>query len=317
MIIFKRVLSILAIILAVVFLIASLAGIAGTWIIHNRISMVVNNVFDVADRVLTASTAAIGEVISFEGEMRSGIDEIQTKVAGLGSNVADNPVLFQAIDELLDGKVSSSLNKIDQASTKLYTNLNQLQVALNALNSITFFSPQGGLIDEVNTFLNEFLAGVDQLNQDLQAFVQQVNAAKEQAVDTIVETINKPLDRIDSRLDQSQERLTGLNSQLTQLQTDLDNTRQDLLRLLTIAAVVMTFVLLWLAYSQVAVIQLHTIRYRNAGTGKDLPEQASVPAIASPEAVQPAGDSPDVPVVGTQADEQTAQQSQPGEPQPE
>jgi hypothetical protein len=313
--ILKRVLSVLAIILAVIFLIASIAGIAGAWIVHNRLSVMVNNVFDVTDRVLIASNTAINEVVSFEGELRSGINEIQTKVAGLGSNVAENPVLFQAIDDLLDGKISSGLQKLDQVTTQLYANLTQLQVALNALNSIAFFSPQGGLIDEVSTFLNDFLASAEQLNQDVQAFVDQINAAKEQAVDTIVQTVSQPLEQIDNRLAQSQERLTGLSNQLTQVQTDLDNTRQNLLRLLTIAAIVMTFVLLWFAFSQYAVIQLALQSYRAAGSPAVLPPAA--PQAQRPDAVESQAAGPVEPVAsgsdapGLSVEEKNTQASPP------
>src|SRR5512138_3539693 len=101
----KRFLALTAIFFSILFLLLTLGGIVGVWMLRWQANRIVNGLFAAADASIASTSAKIDEMITRRQELRSGLDELSNEIEKLGSKVNEAPVVFMAIDELMNGRL--------------------------------------------------------------------------------------------------------------------------------------------------------------------------------------------------------------------
>ncbi len=277
----KRFSALAAVILSILFLLVSLGGIVGVWMLRGQANQMVNGLFDSANRTVTSTSAKIDEMIVRRQEMRSGLDELSNEIEKLGSKVKDAPVVFMAIDQLMSGKLSSAFQKLDQSGRQLYGELARLDAAVAALNSTVMFRSRDGALDDLSATLTGLLDDFQQLDQDFQALQTRLRERKADTVQTLVASGQSLLDPMYARLIRSETRLTNLSGKLDDLQARLEATRTGILGAINWVTVILTAVLAWLAVSQVLATRYAWNVYRAASDqrkDKENDEAALIPA---------------------------------------
>ncbi len=247
----KRFSALAAVVLSILFLLVSLGGIVGVWMLRTQANQMVNGLFDSANGTVTSTSAKIDEMIVRRQEMRSGLDELSNEIEKLGSKVNDVPVVFMAIDHLMNGKLFSALQKLDQSGRQLYGDLARLDAAVAALNSTVMFRSQDGALDDLSTTLTGLLDDFQQMDQDFQALETRLRDRKADTVQTLVASGQSLLDPMYARLTRSETRLTNLSGKLDDLQARLETTRAAILSTINLVTGILIAVLAWLAVSQV------------------------------------------------------------------
>jgi hypothetical protein len=247
----KKALWLLAVVLSIVFLLLGLAGIAGVWVGRSYAQGFVNDVFNAADEARAESSARVAEVIAHRQELQAGLDELSAEIDNAARQLTDAPVVFMAIDRLLDGKVEPALKQLDQAGRQVYADLAGLNAAVKTLNNISLFSNRQDALDQIGAVLDRLLGDLERLDSDFQALAVTLRERKAETIQTVIAPSQTLIAQLDAEVGESQVRWQELESALDQLQLELDATRANLLRLLTLLAIVLTAVLLWLVISQV------------------------------------------------------------------
>lgn len=247
----KRFSALAAVVLSILFLLVSLGGIIGVWMLRSQAYRIVNGLFDAADAPVASTSAKIDEMIVRRQELRSGLDELSNEIEKLGSKVNDTPVVFMAIDQLMEAKLSSALQKLDQSGRQLYGELARLDAAVIALNSTVMFRNRDGALDNLSTTLTGLLDDFQQMDQDFQVLETKLRERKADTVQTVVASAQSSLDPMYARLTRSEARLTNLLGKLNDLQARLEAARAGILGTINLITVILIAVLAWLAVSQV------------------------------------------------------------------
>ena len=119
----KRFLWLVAIILSITFIILSLAGIAGLWVARSYAYGVVNDVFDGAEQARADASIQVKEVVAQRQALQDGLTELSLEIDRISGKLESTPVVFLALDDLLDGKLVPAITKLDQAGRQIYADL--------------------------------------------------------------------------------------------------------------------------------------------------------------------------------------------------
>jgi hypothetical protein len=133
----------------------------------------------------------------------------------------------------------------------------------NVANAVTLVSSLPGMadraprlvaLDESFDRLEALSADSAQLRSTLGALVSSQTAGV--APETVT-AINRLTERIDSRLGQVQIQVQGVRSDIDALQVRLEKRKSSLLLFFNLVAVLSTFMLAWVIYTQVIVLRHH------------------------------------------------------------
>lgn len=245
----KRILWMVAVVLSVVFLALSLAGIAGVWVARSYANELVTDVFDGAEKARAGASAQVKEIVAQRQAFQNGLSELSQEIERISGELETTPVVFMALDELLDGKLAPALTKLHQAGRQIHADLAGLDAAVTALNNISIFS-QPDALDEVDVFLDRLLADLDKLNSDFRALELVLRERKSETLEAIFGPSFNLIDQLDAEIEDSETRWRDLDATLGELQVVIVETRADLIRQLTWLAIALTATLFWLATSQ-------------------------------------------------------------------
>src|SRR5512139_2495052 len=234
----KRFSALAAVILSILFLLVSLGGIVGVWMLRGQANRIVNGLFAAADASVASTSAKIDEMITGRQELRSGLDELSSEIEKLGSKVNETPVVFIAIDELMSGKLSSALQRLDQSGRKLYGELTRLDAAATTLNSTFLFRSRDGALDDLSTTLTGLLEDFQQMDQDIQRLETNLGERKADRVQTLVESAQSTLDPMYARITRSETRLTNFRGKLDNLQARLETARTGVLGTINLITII-------------------------------------------------------------------------------
>ena len=278
----KRFSALAAVALSILFLLVSLGGIVGVWLLRGQANRIVNSLFTAADASVASTSAKIDEMITRRQELRSGLDELSNEIEKLGSKVNQTPVVFMAIDELMNGKLSSALQKLDQSGRRLYGELARLEAAATTLNSTFLFRSQDGALDDLSATLTGLLDDLQQMDQDFQELETRLRERKADSVQTLVESAQSSLDPMYARLTRSETRLTNFRGKLDNLQARLETARMGIVGTINLVTIILTAVLAWLAVSQVLAARYAWEVYRSKSRPADHNE-ATFDSVPQPD----------------------------------
>ena len=281
----KRFSALAAVALSILFLLVSLGGIVGVWLLRGQANRIVNSLFTAADASVASTSAKIDEMITRRQELRSGLDELSNEIEKLGSKVNQAPVVFMAIDELMNGKLSSALQKLDQSGRRLYGELARLEAAATTLNSTFLFRSQDGALDDLSATLTGLLDDLQQMDQDFQELETRLRERKADSVQTLVESAQSSLDPMYARLTRSETRLTNFRGKLDNLQARLETARMGIVGTINLVTIILTAVLAWLAVSQVLAARYAWAVFRSKSNPDDHqePNEATFDSIPQPD----------------------------------
>ena len=160
----KKALWLIAVVLSIVFLLLGLAGIVGVWVGRSYAQGFVNDVFDAADQARAESSATVAEVIAHRQELQAGLDELSAEIDSAARHLEEAPVVFMAIDRLLDGRLEPALRQLDEAGRRVYADLAGLNAAVKTLNNISLFRNRQDALDQFGAVLDRLLGDLERLD---------------------------------------------------------------------------------------------------------------------------------------------------------
>ena len=248
----KRILAIIVMIISVLMLVLSLAGIIGAWIVRPQITTSLEEVAARAETRVNNAKQGLDQLDTGLSDAGNQIAEMEQNLQSFGSDLEQNKPLITKVTDGLESKLGSFLETAGEIVTTILEAITALNSTVETLNAIPFVSIPLPEFERIETLSQGFEDTQTQV-QDLRATIDQQQS---EIIQGTVSIVSEPLSRINSRLDALQTRVSGYSEQLAAIQAGLSEFKTSIGRWLTYAAVLVTFIMLWLALSQVGLLVL-------------------------------------------------------------
>jgi gas vesicle protein len=302
----KMIGRVLVLVVAVLVIVLSLAGIIGAWWVNSVASDITLKVFSVVQGGVEVVDTAVGRVDDLVQTARSEVQQAGETVTTIASNLQENHPILTALSERVETRLGPGIDKVQEALAPVHDALVTVSGAVSFANSIPFVQERApGLeqMDKTFTRLSALSADVQQLRTTLR---EATTAGADKLTQTAATALTDLTSRIDAGLADIQSSVQALQSDITALQGRLQERQSRLLLTYNLAALAVTALFIWMIYSQVIVVRYHWSRSKRAAAKpvSTTPGAATASAetVAPPPAVVPAQSNDKVqPEIGSDA----------------
>jgi len=271
----------LLILIAVLFILLSIAGIGGVWYVNRVATDVTLKVFSVVESGVSISDSGVNQALVKVKDSRSEIMQTQEDIDTLGQSLKENHPALTALGQRLDNRLAPSVEKIRSVLEPVRDGLMAVDSVLTVANSIPYFQEKApGLQDA-----QDALDNVSSLSADITQLRTTIRAAAEGKADALTDETTTLLlnitKRIDDRLAQTQGNLEQVQNKINALQEEIARKKARLLFIYNMTAALFSLLFLWLIYSQVVVISVQVQKLRGGS------QQDSAVALPPPDDVPP------------------------------
>jgi len=294
--ILKQIGRFLAIVIAILVIVLSAAGIYGAWWAQNAATDVTVKVFTVFDTAVGVAEAGVSRANTLVQSGRADVQQIETTITTVGANLEENSPVLTALSGRISSRLAPTVNQIRDFLAPAVNALRTIRNLVDIVNAIPFLREKPPGVDRLDAAFNrldETVADVQQINDTLR---ESVVDGKNQLTGEAVTTLTSLTTRVDDRLAEVQASAEETQAELTALQSDLQATKSRLLRIYNLTALALTLFMLWVIYSQFVVIR-HQWQLLRAG-GK--PAVDAVPPAAVQPVIQSAPAAAEVALPATQ-----------------
>jgi chromosome segregation ATPase len=248
----KRVLAIMVIVISVVVLVLSLAGIAGTWIVRGQLATGLEGIVTAAETRAEAVQQGLDRLGGTLTQAAGELAAVEQEVQGLGADLEQNQPLLTAISDRLGLQLSPLVDKareIVMTIRETVAAVNGIVEGINALPFVTRPVPEPEALNKLSQDVDTLVLEI----QDLRAAIDQ---RQSEIVRGAVSLITTPASQIGNTLKGTQTAVSGYSQEISRVQEGLSSLKSALGGWLVWGAVGLTLILLWLALSQGAMLVL-------------------------------------------------------------
>jgi hypothetical protein len=249
---FKRILAAIVMVISVLVLVLNLTGIVGTWIVRARLATQLVGIVTAAEARATTVKQGLDRLDTALTQARDQVAAVEQDVQAFGTDLEQNKPLLAAISD----KLGLELGPLFDSAREIMATVREAVAAVNstieAINAIPFVSVP---VPELET--------VKKLSQDVESFrteVQDLRTAIDQRRSDIIQgavsIITTPTSQIGSTIGEMQTTVSGYSQKIGAVQEGLSNLKSAIGRGLTWLAIILTLILLWIAFSQVGLFVL-------------------------------------------------------------
>ena len=244
----KRILAVAVMVLAVLMVLLFLAGIVGTWVANKAVTDAAVQVLTGVDTVLGRTEQALTRLDTGLGTARDRVTAFDESVAAAGENFAENPVILTAISEKLDLGIGPAVDEVGGSVQTIRETALAAQNVVQTLDALPFISIGGSVAEEGR--LQRLSDGVANLKEGIQAIRDGVREAKAGKSTAVVWALGKATSRLDAGLENIETTVSGYSAQVAALRVRVSELKLAVTFWLDVAAVVISLVLLWLIFAQ-------------------------------------------------------------------
>ncbi len=282
----KKIMRWLIILVAVLIMVVSIAGIVGTWYVHNTATEVTLRAFSIVDTAVGVVDAGAGRANDLVQRGRAEVQQVESTIVTVGGNIEANNPLLTALSNRINERLTPVVEQVRTVLAPVTGTIRAVRILVDFVNAIPFIRETPPAIDDLETALNrldETVADVRQINDTIRAAV---TGTADRLTNESVDTLTGLTTRVDSRLAETQASVEAVQAEIAALQTRLAAQRARLLLIYNLVAIALTFFMLWVIYSQFVVIGRQRQLLRG---GSQEAVEAAPPAapIAAPSTVPP------------------------------
>jgi hypothetical protein len=300
----KKIGRALIILIAVLVIVLSAAGIYGAWYANRTLTDVTLKVFTVVDTGVTIAQTGVTRVDSLVQDGRTEVQQAEQTIENVGANLQENSPVLNALNSRLETRLAPTVGQIQTTLAPVRESLATVANVVEIANSIPFVetkAPRMARLDEIFNQLGQLAADIKQLNDTLRASVVE---GKNQLTQEAVTTLTGITTRVDTGLGAVQTETQAALVEIQAFQEETQALKSRLLLYYNLTALALTLFLLWVVYSQIVLIRYQWAKFGKQGTDKptSAPEQVAVvaaPVVAAQEPTTAAA-LQDVPVVAAQ-----------------
>jgi hypothetical protein len=243
--VFAKIVSVIVMILSALLFIVMLAGIYGAWWGRGQAISLVTTVAATGDQALARGQELVVEANDFVLAGQSEVQRLSTGIVAAGAKAEETNLVLATAEAAFDKDLRPGLQRLNERGQELRATVQLVDQTLSLMQRLP-----GGSDSKLLAAVDELLTTLDTIDQAIREALSSVQQAKSAGIDRIVTTLTGPLTRADTALTAVSDRLTLSNQRFEQGRADLAALRDRINNIITWAAVVGTFALLWMALAQ-------------------------------------------------------------------
>jgi archaellum component FlaC len=254
----KRALAVVGIVLSILVLLVSVAGIVGSWTVGGALKDGTTKVLTGVERGLEVTDDALDRVDERLEGVRANVTTVEEAVTHVGESIEETNFALLLIEETVGEEL---LPKIESARDTLNTvrgSVVAFNSTLEAANEIPFVSIPT-LTDELDAASErtaESKSAVDEIKTALKV-------AKSGAVEGAVGAITQRTSKIDSAMEELQGDVADYQANISVVEDDVASLKSRIRLWIDVATLVISVGFVWVAVSQVAMLGLGWSYLRN------------------------------------------------------
>ena len=300
----KKIGRALIILIAVLVIVLSAAGIYGAWYANRTLTDVTLKVFTIVDTGVAVAQTGVTRVDSLVQAGRTEVQQAEQTIGTVGGNLQENSPLLTALSTRLETRLAPTVGKIQETLAPVRESLVSVANVVEIANSIPFVetkAPRIARLDEIFNQLGQLAADIAQLDDTLRTSVVE---GKNQLTQEAVTTLTDITTRVDTGLGTVQTEVQSALVDIQAFQEETQALKSRLLMYYNLAALALTLLMLWVIYSQIVLIRYQWAKFGKQGNAKlaTAPEPVAVapaPVVAAQEPAT-AAVLQDMPVVAAQ-----------------
>jgi len=252
---FEKTVRAVASTVAVLFIVLSLLGIVGVWLVDRRATGIALKAFGLVETAIGVINAGVARTDGLIATSRTEVRQASETIAAVGVRAQANSPVLTALSERLETSLAPRIGQMQQALAPVRDAVGTIANAVSVANSLPLVAdraPRLAAMDEAFNRLEQLSADSMQLRGTLRALA---GPQESQVTAETVATLTGLTQRIDTRLGEVQAGVQGILADISALQLRLDARKSRLLFLFNLLALLMTLMLAWVLYSQIVVIR--------------------------------------------------------------
>lgn len=258
----KRICAVIVMVISILVLALSLTGVVGTWMV--RADLDTGLVSIVADAEARAANLKQGldQLDTALAQARDQVAAVEQEVETFGADLDQNRPLLTAISD----KLGLDLTPLVDQAREIVTTIRETVAAVNSIvesiNTLPFVSKP---IPELEA-LNKLSQDIETFQAEVQNLRLTIEQKRSEIIGGAVSLIATPASQIRGSLDEMQTTVSTYSQQIGTVQEGLSDFKSTIGKTLTWVAVILTLLLLWIAFSQAGLLVLGW----RAFSGRDL-----------------------------------------------
>ena len=246
----SRIFAGLTLFLCAIVLLISLAGIVGAWVAGRALTDASLALLDGIDRTAETAHQAIVRVNTGLAEVNGEVSSLEAVTTQLSQNVNDQGLVLtllpQGREDALSAKVQQFVEEFNNVREVIVGAID-LYRALDALPFVDLPKPDSERVQTVANLASEIASTV----KDLNARITEVRSNAAGAIAKVTDALGNTKDR----LAKIATELNTLDAQLLAVQARAAQLRQTIPVAITVAMIVLTLFMAWVAYTQIVVMR--------------------------------------------------------------
>lgn len=240
-----KIVSVLVMILSAVLFIAMLAGIFGAWWARGEAVALVTSVAAAGDQALARGQELVVQANDFVATGQTEVQRVTTGIATAGAKAEETNLVLAAAEAAFDKDLAPGLQRLNERGQELRATVQLVDQTLSLMQRLP-----GGKDSKLIAGVDELITTLGQIDSAIKDAVSSIQQAKSAGIDKLVTTLTAPLERVNVAFTAVSDRLTLSNQRFEEGRADLVALRDQVNSLITWAAVIGTFALLWAALAQ-------------------------------------------------------------------
>lgn len=253
---FKLVLAWILTVLAVIGVIAVLAGFVGSWMVRNKVTDVTINVLTVGETAVAATSDSVNQVESRLGESADKVMAVEDGIVGAGDVLKDNSIIIALINETIGDELAPALTSAKETAVTVANLTFALSDAVDAANGVPFVNLDGPGVNLIQGAAD----GIVQLNDDVTAMKTELVDRREGRIEGGVDVITGYTSGITLGIQEVQSSLQAFDDELAVLSADLGALKISLPRTYTLITIGINLILLLVGVAFISLF-LHSISF--------------------------------------------------------
>jgi len=212
----KKISAIVLAIIGIVAAVCMLFGIYGVWWTAGTVNTAALSILSSVENNARQSSELLTQVDTAVGSVQTNVSDIETRVATVGVNLSENPVILNALRQQYDERASPELRTLLQSARAARVALARtasLAAAANANPFTATFAPDMARAQALD-------AALDEVEQELLRVGLEIRDLKVDATQAVTGGITSRLQRIDGALQVARDATNDLNQRANTTMTN-------------------------------------------------------------------------------------------------
>lgn len=255
---FKKIVAWIVVILAIIGIIIAVAGMAGSWVVNNKVTTVTVNLLTAGQNAVTSVSNGVNRIDERLDVTQERIDNIDDKVMTAGGELKETSLVVALIDNLIGDELRPIIAAVNDTATTIRDTATAIDEVIQAVDNIPLvsvdrISPGDNIFTQIADDITAIGVAIDEAQSDIQA-------KREGQIEEVVDTATAKTDEVRSRVSNVQGELAEADSRLETTYNNLDELKITLPRTFLMITLFVNFLFLFMGIAFVS-LMFHGISY--------------------------------------------------------